>query len=61
MSYLGYVVAAYAVFVLVMGWDFVSPHLQIRRELRAARRRAERRAAARPVRTPNSASDELTR
>ena len=58
MSYLGYVIAAYAVFVLVMGWDFVSPRLQIRRELRAARRRAARQAAA-PDQT--SASNELTR
>jgi heme exporter protein D len=63
MSYLGYVIAAYSVFVLVMGWDFVSPHLQIRRELRAARRRAARQAAARTAATPdqNPASNELTR
>ena len=58
MSYLEYVVAAYAVFVLVMGWDFVSPRLQIRRELRAARRRAARQAAAPD---PKPALNELTR
>ncbi|KGM57243.1 heme exporter protein CcmD [Lysobacter arseniciresistens ZS79] len=62
MSYLGYVVAAYAVFAVVMAWDFVSPQLQIRRELRAARRRAARQAAARATTpAPNSVPDELTR
>lgn len=63
MSYLGYVIAAYTVFVLVMGWDYVSPRLQIRRELRAARRRAARQAAARIAATPDqtSASNGLTR
>jgi len=45
MSYLNYVIAAYAVFVLVLGWDFVASHLQIGRELRNARRRAARQAA----------------
>ncbi|HEY4555290.1 MAG TPA: heme exporter protein CcmD, partial [Lysobacter sp.] len=35
MSYLNYVIAAYAVFVIVLGWDFVSTRLQIRRKLRA--------------------------
>ena len=42
MSYLSYVSAAYAVFVLVLLWDFVAPRLHIRRELRAARMRAAR-------------------
>ncbi|GAB2618335.1 heme exporter protein CcmD [Novilysobacter erysipheiresistens] len=45
MSYLNYVIAAYAVFVLVLGWDFVASRLQIGRELRNARRRAVRQAA----------------
>lgn len=44
MSYLNYVIAAYAVFVIVLGWDFVSTKLQIRRELRGARLRAARDA-----------------
>lgn len=44
MSYLSYVVAAYAVFAIVLLWDFVAPRLQIRRELRAARLRAAREA-----------------
>ncbi len=48
MSYLNYVIAAYAVFVIVLGWDFVAAHLQIRRELRNARRRAARQATVRP-------------
>ena len=62
MSYLGYVVAAYAVFAVVLAWDLVSPLLQVRRELRAARRRAQRQTAARTSapHTP-SVTDELTR
>ena len=48
MSYLGYVVAAYAVFVAVFAWDVVAPRLQVRRELRAARRRAARQAPPAP-------------
>lgn len=51
MSYAGYVVAAYAVFVAVLGADFVATRLQVARELRAARRRESREAArARPKR-----------
>ena len=46
MSYLNYVIAAYAVFAMVLGWDFVATRLQIRRELRDARLRAARDAAA---------------
>lgn len=45
MSYLGYVIAAYAVFVAVMAWDWLAPQLQIRRELRRARLRSAREAA----------------
>lgn len=54
MSYQNYVVAAYAVFAIVLGWDFVAARLQIRRELRAARRRAAREA-------PRPVTGELTR
>jgi heme exporter protein D len=54
MSYLSYVTAAYAVFAIVLLWDFVAPQLQIRRELRAARMRAARD-------TKRSAPVELTR
>lgn len=42
MTYLNYVIGAYAVFAVVMLWDFVVPRLQIRRELRAARLRKPR-------------------
>ncbi|MFC0679224.1 heme exporter protein CcmD [Lysobacter korlensis] len=48
MSYQNYVIAAYTVFVIVLGWDFVAARLQIRRELRNAQRRAAREAP-RPV------------
>lgn len=44
MSYLEYVVGAYAVFAAVLAWDFIAPRLQVRRELRAARLRAAREA-----------------
>ena len=53
MTYLGYVVGAYAVFVAVLAWDLVVPRLQVRRELRAARRRAARAA---PVPQPTELS-----
>lgn len=45
MSYIEYVIAAYAVFALVMLWDWLSPKLQVRRALRSARQFARRRAA----------------
>ncbi len=50
MSYLEYVIAAYALFALVLLWDFVVPRLQIRQQLRAARtRRARSERHAAPV------------
>ena len=42
MNYLPYVIAAYAVFALVLLWDYLSPQLQLRRQLRDARLRAAR-------------------
>ena len=54
MSYQNYVVAAYAVFAIVLAWDFVAPRLQIRRELRTARLRVARD-------NTRSGSAELTR
>jgi heme exporter protein D len=54
MSYQNYVIAAYTVFAVVLGWDFAAARLQIRRELRAARRRAAREA-------PRNVSGELNR
>jgi heme exporter protein D len=59
VSYLNYVIAAYAVFAIVLGWDFVATHLQIRRELRGARLRAAREAA-RPA-TGKTVTNELIR
>ncbi|QDH69877.1 heme exporter protein CcmD [Marilutibacter alkalisoli] len=61
MSYLGYVVAAYAVFVLVMVWDWLSPQLQLRRELRRVRLRAARRTAHAQREASRAPSEELTR
>lgn len=46
MSYVEYVVAAYAVFVAVLAWDFVAPRVRIAQTLRAARLLAARRRAA---------------
>ncbi|MFZ5638067.1 MAG: heme exporter protein CcmD [Pseudomonadota bacterium] len=52
MSYAGYVIAAYAVFAVVLLWDMVVPALRIRRILREARMRAKRATArAAPIPT----------
>lgn len=51
MSYRDYVIAAYAVFVGVLLWDFLAPRIAIRQQLRAARARAAR-AASRPANPP---------
>ncbi len=58
MSYQNYVIAAYAVFVVVLAWDFIATRLQGRRALRNARVLAARRTA-RPA--PSPSSDELIR
>ena len=47
MNYLDYVIAAYAVFGVVLLWDFVAPRLALRQQLRAARLRGSRRDVAR--------------
>ena len=44
MTYLTYVVAAYAVFAAVLLWDYVSPRLQLRQQLRVARLRDARQS-----------------
>jgi heme exporter protein D len=44
MSYLNYVIGAYAVFFVVLLWDFIAPRIDIARQLRAARLRASRKA-----------------
>jgi heme exporter protein D len=58
-NYTDYVVAAYAVFFVVLGWDFVATRLQIRRELRNARLRAARTAARTP--STSNPTNELIR
>jgi len=44
MSYMLYVIGAYAVFFVVLLWDFIAPRIDIARQLRAARLRASRKA-----------------
>ena len=41
MNYLPYVIGAYAVFAVVLSWDYVVPRLQLRQQLRAARQRPQ--------------------
>ncbi|MFW9439283.1 heme exporter protein CcmD [Xanthomonas prunicola] len=47
MNYLPYVIAAYAVFVLVLLWDLIAGRWQVRRALKTAqaRRLRERKRA----------------
>ena len=45
MSYAAYVIAAYAVFGVVLLWDFVAPRIRIAQVLRAVRLLARREAA----------------
>jgi heme exporter protein D len=52
MSYLGYVVAAYAVFIVVLLWDLIAPVLRIRRVLRDVRLRAKRAASRKDAPLP---------
>ncbi|MCM2335851.1 MAG: heme exporter protein CcmD [Pseudomonas sp.] len=61
MSYLEYVVAAYAVFVVVLGWDYVATRLQIRRELRNARQRAARERSRQSSASSDGRPPELIR
>jgi heme exporter protein D len=61
MSYLGYVVAAYAVFVGVLAWDFLSPRLQVRQALRRERTRASRAPSQARRDAGDAASKELIR
>ncbi len=42
MSYRNYVIAAYAVFAIVLLWDLLVPWLQLRSELRRVNLRAAR-------------------
>jgi heme exporter protein D len=59
MTYIEYVVAAYAVFAAVLAWDFVAPRIRTAQLLRAVRLVAARRAAAKTVAADDAA--ELTR
>jgi heme exporter protein D len=45
MSYLEYVIGAYAVFAAFLAWDFAMPRLRLSRTRRAIARRATRDAA----------------
>ncbi len=58
MTYFKYVALAYAVFFIVLAWDFLIPRLQIRQQLREARGRAAR--AQRVAQHPAS-DEELSR
>jgi heme exporter protein CcmD len=44
MSYAGYVAAAFAVFAVVLAWDYVVPRMRVARTLRQARLLAARQA-----------------
>ncbi|MEQ1513395.1 MAG: heme exporter protein CcmD [Lysobacteraceae bacterium] len=52
MTYLGYVVAAYAIFVVVLLWDLIAPLLRIRRILHNASLRAKRASATQDAPIP---------
>jgi heme exporter protein D len=56
MSYLGYVIAAYAVFVIVLLWDVLAARWQVRRALRQASARRQRQRTR-----ASSADTELVR
>ena len=45
MTVSSYVVAAYAVFALALGWDYFAPRLRLRRARRAIVARAQREGA----------------
>ena len=49
MTYVEYVTGAYAVFAVVMLWDWLAPKLQLRAALRAIRLRAARSANRAPA------------
>jgi heme exporter protein D len=46
MSYQNYVIAAYAIFAVVLAWDFIAARLRIAQLLRAAKRQAARKQAS---------------
>ena len=48
MNYRDYVIGAYAVFAVILLWDYLVPRLQVRAALRAAKLRANRVATPKP-------------
>ena len=57
MSYLQYVLGAYAVFALYLAWDFWAPRLRLartRREIAARARREAARAATAAGKEPSA-------
>jgi len=44
-----YVVAAYAISALILGWDYLSPRIKLGRARRAIRLRERRDAARKPA------------
>ena len=61
MNYLGYVVAAYAVFIGLLAIDAIGSHLRLRRARQNARQRQQRQQARRSASTGNGAPLELER
>jgi heme exporter protein D len=61
MNYLGYVIAAYAVFVAVLAIDAIGSQLRLRRALQDARQRKLRHQARRAATTGTNAPLELER
>ena len=61
MSYLGYVVAAYAVFVLVLGSDAIGSWLRLRWARRLAARRQQRQQTRTAAGSTPPLAPELTR
>ncbi len=59
MSYQNYVIAAYAVFAVMLIWDYLMPRLQIRQQLRAARLQAARKQQARAAQAEHAATETL--
>lgn len=61
MTYLGYVVAAYAVFAGVLAIDAIGSHLRLRRAQQDARQRQLRQQARRSASASNGLPLELER
>lgn len=61
MSYLGYVIAAYAVFLGVLLWDLLAARWQVRRALRQARARKQRQRGRASASADADAATELSR